>query len=127
MARGRRSRSGCRPGFLSSTKKRCPVIPGKVYSFDTLLQVARRRKWLIVVPTLLIGGLGLLLVAMMPNLYRSDTLILVVPQRVPESYVRSTVTARIEDRLQSISQQILSRTKLEQIISDFNLYPQERA
>ncbi len=62
----------------------------------------------------------------MPNRYRSETLILVVPQRVPESYVKSTVTARIEDRLQSISQQILSRTRLERIIQDFNLYATER-
>jgi polysaccharide chain length determinant protein (PEP-CTERM system associated) len=53
-------------------------------------------------------------------------LILVVPQRVPESYVRSTVTTRIEDRLTSIAQQILSRTRLERIIQDFNLYPEER-
>ena len=63
----------------------------------------------------------------LPNVYRSETLILVVPQRVPESYVRSTVTTRIEDRLQSISQQILSRTRLERIIQDFNLYPKQRA
>ena len=58
----------------------------------------------------------------LPDLYRSETIILVVPQQVPESYVRSTVTTRIEDRLQSISQQILSRTRLERIIQDFNLY-----
>jgi uncharacterized protein involved in exopolysaccharide biosynthesis len=37
------------------------------------------------------------------------------------------VTARIEDRLQSISQQIMSRTRLEQVITDFNLYAKERA
>ena len=103
------------------------MIPGKQYSFDTLLQVARRRKWLIILPTLLIGAIGAAIVALLPNVYRSETLILVVPQRVPESYVRSTVTARIEDRLQSISQQILSRTRLEQIVTDFNLYAEERA
>jgi polysaccharide chain length determinant protein (PEP-CTERM system associated) len=103
------------------------VIPGKQYSFDTVLQVARRRKWLIILPVLVIGALGAAVVAYLPNVYRSETLILVVPQRVPESYVRSTVTARIEDRLQSISQQILSRTRLEQIITDFNLYQKERA
>ena len=103
------------------------MIPGKQYSFDTVLQLARRRKWLILIPALIVGGIGAAIVALLPNLYRSETLILVVPQRVPESYVRSTVTARIEDRLQAISQQILSRTKLEQIISDFNLYPKERA
>jgi polysaccharide chain length determinant protein (PEP-CTERM system associated) len=103
------------------------VIPGKQYSFETLLQVARRRKWLIAIPAFLIGLGGAAFVYYLPNLYRSETLILVVPQRVPESYVRSTVTARIEDRLQAISQQILSRTRLEQIVNDFNLYARERA
>jgi polysaccharide chain length determinant protein (PEP-CTERM system associated) len=103
------------------------VIPGKEYSLDALLQVARRRKWLIILPTLLVGAIGAAVVTYLPNLYRSESLILVVPQRVPESYVRSTVTARIEDRLQAISQQILSRTRLEQIITDFNLYAKERA
>lgn len=103
------------------------MIPGKQYSFETLLQVARRRKWLILIPAVLIGIGGAAYVHYLPNLYRSETLILVVPQRVPESYVRSTVTARIEDRLQAISQQILSRTRLEQIVSDFNLYAKERA
>jgi polysaccharide chain length determinant protein (PEP-CTERM system associated) len=102
------------------------VIPGKQYSFDTLLQVARRRKWLILIPAVLIAAITAAIIHELPNVYRSETLILVVPQRVPESYVKSTVTARIEDRLQAISQQILSRTKLEQIVSDFNLYKKER-
>lgn len=103
------------------------MIPGKQYSFDTLVQIARRRKWLIILPALLITGAGAAIVHQWPNSYRSETLILVVPQRVPESYVRSTVTARIEDRLQTISQQIMSRTRLEQIVQDFNLYQKERA
>lgn len=103
------------------------MIPNKQYSFDSLLEIARRRKWLIVVPALLIATAAAAVIKNLPNLYRSESLILVVPQRVPESYVRSTVTTRIEDRLQAISQQILSRTRLEQIVGDFNLYPRERA
>jgi polysaccharide chain length determinant protein (PEP-CTERM system associated) len=63
---------------------------------------------------------------LLPNLYRSEALILVVPQRVPKDFVRPTVTAEVDERLQSISQQILSRTRLERIILDFNLYPAER-
>jgi polysaccharide chain length determinant protein (PEP-CTERM system associated) len=55
-------------------------------------------------------------------LYRSSTLILVEPQRVPESYVSPTVTSSVEDRLNTISQQILSRTNLEKIIREFGLY-----
>ena len=102
------------------------MIPGRQYSFDTLLQIALRRKWLIVLPAIAIAGCGVLWARQLPDTYRSDTLILVVPQRVPESYVKSTVTSRIEDRLQTISQQILSRTRLEQIVQDFNLYQEER-
>lgn len=103
------------------------MIPNKEYSFDTLLEVGRRRKWLILLPALVIAIGAAVVIKNLPNLYRSESLILVVPQRVPESYVRSTVTTRIEDRLQAISQQILSRTRLEQIIQDFSLYPRERA
>src|SRR5262249_21619309 len=51
----------------------------------------------------------------------------VVPQRVPDSYVRSTITDTIEDRLPSISEQILSRSRLERIIIDLDLYKSERA
>jgi polysaccharide chain length determinant protein (PEP-CTERM system associated) len=102
------------------------MIPGKQYTPEILLQIVWRHKWRIVLPFLVIAPAASLVTYRLPNLYRSDTLILVVPQRVPESYVRSTVTTRIEDRLQSISQQILSRTRLERIIQDFNLYADRR-
>ena len=103
------------------------MIPGKQYSFETVVEIARRRKWLIILPAVALAIVAAVVIYNLPNVYRSETLILVVPQRVPETYVRSTVTARIEDRLQAIGQQILSRTRLEQIITDFNLYPEERA
>ena len=103
------------------------MIPGKTYTLDDLWEIVLRRKWLIVLPALLVGAVSAAVIYKLPNLYRSETLILVVPQRVPESYVRSTVTARIEDRLQAISQQVMSRTRLEQVITDFNLYAKERA
>lgn len=102
------------------------MIPGKQYTPELVLGIAWRRKWLILVPALVIASVVGVVTYNLPNLYRSDTLILVVPQRVPESYVRSTITTRIEDRLQSISQQILSRTRLERIIQDFNLYAERR-
>ncbi len=69
---------------------------------------------------------GLLYSRSQPSLYRSDAVIQVVPQRVPESYVSSTVTERVEDRLRSLAQQVLSRTQLEKLIAEFNLFPDER-
>jgi polysaccharide biosynthesis transport protein len=58
----------------------------------------------------------------LPPLYRSSTLILVEPQSIPTAYVSSTVTSTVQERLSTISQQILSRTNLERIILQFHLY-----
>jgi len=69
---------------------------------------------------------GLFTAARIPARYRSEALILVVPQRVPETYVRSTVTTATSDRVQSLDQMILSRARLEPLIEEFNLYPEER-
>jgi polysaccharide chain length determinant protein (PEP-CTERM system associated) len=102
------------------------MLPGKVYRPEDVVLILRRRIWFLLVPFAIVAAATAVASRRLPDLYRSDTLILVVPQRVPESYVKSTVTSRIEDRLQSISQQILSRTRLERIIQDFNLYATER-
>jgi polysaccharide chain length determinant protein (PEP-CTERM system associated) len=102
------------------------MLPGKKYNPEDFLRMAWTRKWFILIPTLL-AGLGTAVWSYtLPNRYSSTTTILVVPQRVPENLVRSTVTASVSERLQTISQQILSRTRLERIIEEFNLYRRER-
>jgi uncharacterized protein involved in exopolysaccharide biosynthesis len=86
-----------------------------------------QRKWWVVLPAFVTAvAVGAASYYLLPARYRSETLILVVPQRVSESYVKSAVTAQMENRLQSITQQILSRTRLERIIADFNLYGEDR-
>lgn len=102
------------------------MIPGKQFTPEDILSLVKRYKWLIVLPFVLGTLISLIVSQVLPDKFRSDTLIMVVPQRVPESYVQSTVTGRIEDRLQSISQQIMSRTRLERIITDLNLYVEQR-
>jgi polysaccharide chain length determinant protein (PEP-CTERM system associated) len=102
------------------------MLPGKTYTPEDILQIARKRIWMILLPVALVSAGTAIWARSLPNLYRSESSILVVPQRIPESYVRSTVTTRIEDRLQAIQQQILSRTRLERIITEFNLYEKER-
>lgn len=102
------------------------MLPGKTYTPEDFLWVAWKRKWLILLPTVLIASATFTVAQMLPNRYRSQTTILVIPQRVPEKFVASTVTADVGERLQTISQQILSRTRLERIVEEFNLYPKER-
>ncbi|HEY3383884.1 MAG TPA: XrtA system polysaccharide chain length determinant [Vicinamibacterales bacterium] len=102
------------------------MLPGKKYTPEDILQLAWRRKWLIVLPFLVVSAGTAAVAWRLPDVYRSETLIAVVPQRVPDSYVKSTVTTKIEDRLASMNQKVLSRTSLERAILEFNLYPRER-
>jgi polysaccharide chain length determinant protein (PEP-CTERM system associated) len=102
------------------------MLPGKRYTPEAILRILWRRKWVLVAPLLLIATTTAIVAHRLPNRYRSETLVLIVPQQIPESYVQPTVSARLEDRLASLNQQILNRTRLEQIIREFNLYPRER-
>ena len=102
------------------------MLPGKRYTPEAILRILWRRKWALVVPLLVIATTTAVVASRLPNRYRSETLVLIVPQQIPESYVQPTVSARLEDRLASLNQQILNRTRLEQIIREFNLYAEER-
>lgn len=102
------------------------MIPGKTYTPEIILQMIWRRKWLIFIPAVLIAVGGIAWTYRQVDLYRSEATILVMPQQVPQEYVRSTITTRIEDRLGAMQQQIMSRTKLERIVLDFNLYSEQR-
>jgi polysaccharide chain length determinant protein (PEP-CTERM system associated) len=102
------------------------MLPGKKYTPEDFVWMAWRRKWLIAIPAVLAAVGTFVWSYQLPDRYSASTTILVVPQRVPEAFVRSTITVDVAERLQAITQQILSRTRLEQIIQEFNLYREER-
>jgi protein tyrosine kinase modulator len=62
----------------------------------------------------------------LPDLYRASAIVL-VERPVPETYVRSSVSGELESRLHVIKQEILSRTRLTELVERFNLYPDLRA
>jgi polysaccharide chain length determinant protein (PEP-CTERM system associated) len=101
------------------------MLPGKTLTPEDVLRILRRRIWLILLPLAVVSAATAVVARKLPDRFRSETLILVVPG-VPESYVKSSVTTSIEERLQTIAQQILSRTRLERIIQDFDLYNVQR-
>jgi len=98
----------------------------RTHTFDEILNLIVRRRWVILVPFAL--GLATLpvLARYAPARYRSEALILVIPQRVPDNYVKPTVSQTVEERLPAITDQILSRSRLEKIIQDMDLYKRER-
>ncbi|OFV93306.1 MAG: hypothetical protein A3G76_03980 [Acidobacteria bacterium RIFCSPLOWO2_12_FULL_65_11] len=98
------------------------MLPGKTYTPEDVVRILVGRWWLVVIPLVVCAAAGAAIGSRLPNRYRSETLIMLVPQRIPDSYVRSTVTSRIEDRLATLQEQLLSRSRLERIILDLDLY-----
>jgi len=88
-----------------------------------ILDILWRRKWIILVPFIIISIVVTLWGLYLPSIYRSSVSIFVEPQKVPEDYVRSTITSDMESRIRTIKQQLTSRTKLLQVISELDLYP----
>lgn len=95
------------------------------FDISQILSNLYRRKGLIISVFIVVSLLAGYLASILPKIYRSSALIVVTPQRVPTSFVASTVTIDLNERMQSIIQEILSRTQLEKIIQEFDLYPSE--
>ena len=99
--------------------------PLEMIDLGEILGILRRRRWLFLGPFLLgwlvVWGLSWFL----PTVYRSGTLILVQEPAVPEQYVLSNINENSQSRLESITQQILSRTRLVHIIDHLHLYQDE--
>ncbi|PYU23089.1 MAG: hypothetical protein DMG32_16855 [Acidobacteria bacterium] len=82
-----------------------------------------RRRWWLMGPLFLCGFVAFGVAHIWPEQYRSEALILVEQQKVPELYVTPNVVSDLQDRLQGMTQQIMSHTRLQQLIAQFGLYP----
>jgi len=101
------------------------INPGRPYNIIDYREIFLRRKRFFIVPLLVIFCTAILWVVVAPRKYEASTLVLVTPQRVPSDIVRTTVTAGFSERLSSIGQEIMSRTRLEQVIDELKLYASE--
>ena len=91
------------------------------------VQILRRRRLFFLIP-LLAGWLAVWGASwILPPRYKSSTLILVEQPTMPKDFVVPNVNENLQERMQSITQQILSRSRLLHIVDELNLYPQERA
>lgn len=97
---------------------------------QSMLDLARavwaRRKWIAILA--FIGPLAAVasVLAFMPRLYEATATVLVERQGLPESLVKPTVSNELELRLHGIHEEVLSRARLEELITHFNLYPEAR-
>lgn len=80
------------------------------------------RRWLIVACLVAGWAAGTTAGWLLPPKYRSETVILIEQQKIPEHYVEPNITTDLQQRLQSMTEQILSRTRLLAVIKKFGLY-----
>lgn len=101
--------------------------PSHRLNWEDYSALVRRRRWWLVLPLFLVWAAVWTISWFVPASYKSETLILVEQQKVPEQYVVSNVASDLQERLQSMTQQITSRTRLLRIIEQFNLYADQRS
>jgi len=89
--------------------------------------VLARRRWWILVPTTVIAFAAALVTFLLPKHYVSEATILVEGQQVPERYVPANTTSDFREVLLIMTDAILSRTQLLQIIEGLGLYSKERS
>src|SRR5271154_1276796 len=83
-----------------------------------------RRHWVLILVCTLVGGpLAYGVSRLLPVKYKSQTLVLIEQQSVPTDYVKAIDSSDISQRLSTMQQQILSRSRLEPIIRQYGLYP----
>ena len=97
------------------------------FSLQHYLGIVRRRHMHFLIP-MFIGWLAVWGASwVLPARYKSSTLILVEQPTMPRDLVAPNVSENLQERLQSITQQILSRSRLLQIANELNLYQKERS
>lgn len=95
-------------------------------TFESVLEVWSRRRWLVLacLTTLLIPITAVVL--SLPDVYRASATVLIERRHMAETFVRSSVSGELETRLQTISEKMLSRSRLGDVIAHFDLYPELR-
>jgi succinoglycan biosynthesis transport protein ExoP len=90
------------------------------------LDVWGRRKWLAILVFAAAFAAAVNVAMFLPDLYRATASVLVETQQISQEFVRSSVSAGVESRIQSIQQELMSRERLAGLVTRLNLYPDLR-
>ena len=109
----------------SSTTLKLPAAAAQ-FSPLSIIRMLWLHKVAVLVIWLLVSGIVAAVVYTLPAQYSAQVQILVDPQKIPERLVQSMVTTNVQDRLATISAEILSAPRLQKVVDDFGLYKKER-
>ncbi|HET6979198.1 MAG TPA: Wzz/FepE/Etk N-terminal domain-containing protein [Pyrinomonadaceae bacterium] len=90
------------------------------------LRILRRRKWLLILPMIAVATAVAYVVYRLPDVYESETLIVVRPSNLPTSVVSTVTEDSLTRQLTSINQVVTSRSSLQPLVEKYDLYRIER-
>jgi len=91
-----------------------------------LLAALKRRIPLFLTVTLGLAIIVFVVAAILPSIYRSSAIVLIEQQEIPPELVQSTVTSYADQRIQTISQRVMTTSNLTEIMDEYGLYAEER-
>ncbi len=98
------------------------MLGSRQLTWADYVSILRRRWWIVAIPTVVLPVLAYVGSLWIPNRYTSKTSVLVEQQKVPDAFVKPVVAEELNQRLATMQEQILSRTRLQPIMERFSLY-----
>ena len=95
-------------------------------SLADYFEIAKRRRWLLILPALAVFAIVAVVAAVLPNKYESRATILVEQPNIGADLVRTTVRPSSVEQLQIIGQRVLNRSRLRELIEEHDLFVEER-
>ena len=102
------------------------ALPRRALDMEDYIDVLRRHKAWILGPLFASLVVGVVVAFLWPDTYVSRAQIRVTPPQIPDRLVQSTVTAEMNQRINTMAQAILSRGGLTNLVNTMNLYPRDR-
>lgn len=94
----------------------------KKLKIDYYVKLVLKKRWWIIVPFCISLAIGLCLAILLPKVYSASNLILVVPKSVPDKYVPNVLTTDVQERINTIKLQIMSRSNVSKMIEELDLF-----
>src|ERR1700675_2469413 len=101
------------------------MIGQREMTIDDYVSILRRRIWLLIIPGVVFAVGAYTVSLFLPARWTSETVVLVEQPSVPESIAKPIFSGDLNERLATMQEQILSRTRLQQMIEKFGLYRDE--
>jgi len=103
-----------------------PINTSTRSTFELVSELWKRRQWIFIASFIAIFSVVFTIVYNLPKLYQSTATVLVGQDNISDSFIKSSVSSDLGTRLQVIKYEIMSRSRLEEVINRFNLYPEIR-